>query len=96
MLEMLWKFVQLFTLTRFNAVYYIKNILKKDFHVMNFRKNERGELEKSRNFTWGGEGMGNTRELGTGKEPLSFLNICGEMLDVKCVRTKYATKTLLS
>ena len=44
----------------------------------------------------GGEGMGNTRELGTGKEPLSFLNICGEMLDVKCVRTKYATKTLLS
>ena len=29
MLEMLWKFVQLFTLTRFNAVYKIKNYLKK-------------------------------------------------------------------
>ena len=31
MLEMLWKFVQLFTLTRFNAVYNIENYFKKTF-----------------------------------------------------------------
>ena len=65
MLEMLWKFVQLFTLTRFNAVYNIKNYLKR-LSCNEFQKKWKGGNWKRANHSlhqkmmlmWGGRGGG--------------------------------------